>query len=162
MQNNKLKEYNDVFYDINITSLFQQRLRLKCHGFVNNCDIPHLIYKARIIKGYNVTETARLCNLSYDNYIKYEKGKVKYQYMDLKTLDKISKVLDVDLISSSDYLKFKKDSAEIIKKYMADNKISIRTFAEVLNVSSTTIKQWRNGKCSPSYEIWLNYFKDKI
>ena len=82
--------------------------------------------------------------------------------MDLKTLDKISKVLDVDLISSSDYLKFKKDSAETIKKYMADNKISIRTFAELLNVSTTTIKQWRNGKCSPSYEIWLNYFKDKI
>ena len=137
-------------------------LLLKNHGCVSSLDIPQLIYCSRIKKGYSISQTAKLCGLDTDVYAKYEKEKIEYQYMNLDTLDKISKTLNVDLISNSDYLKFKKNSVEIIRNYMKINKISIRKFAEILNVSTTTIKQWRNGKCSPSYEMWESYFKNKI
>lgn len=131
-------------------------LLLKNRGNANHEGLTQ-IQKAREIKGLSIAEVCRRTGLSYDNYIKYEREEVKIQYMNLETLDKISDVLGVNLLT--DYHTFKKNSVQVVKQYMEENKLSIRKFAEICNVSATSVKQWRNGKCSPSYEIWEKYFK---
>ena len=61
----------------------------------------------------------------------------------------------------TDYHKFKANAAEQVRQYMDNHKLSLRKFAEQAGVSATTIKQWRNGTCSPSYKLWDRVFKDK-
>ena len=129
---------------------------LKNRGNANHRELTQL-EKARLNKGLSISEVCRLTNLSYDNYIKYEKEEVKPQYMCLDTLRKISDVLKIDLMS--DYHNFKANSASVVKKYMDDHNLSIRKFAEKCNVSVTTVKNWCNGSCSPSYDKWEQFFK---
>ena len=129
---------------------------MKNRGNANYRELTQL-EKARLNKGLSISEVCRLINLSYDNYIKYEKEEVKPQYMCLDTLRKISDVLKIDLIS--DYHNFKANSASVVKKYMDDHNLSIRKFAEKCKVSVTTVKNWRNGSCSPSYDKWEQFFK---
>ena len=130
-------------------------LRLKKVG-KNNSGLTH-IAKARIEKGLSIADITRLTGLSYDNYIKYEREEVKAQYMNLDTLKKLSDVLDTDLLT--DYHRFKMDSIRIVSEYMERNKISIRVFAKKCGVSSTSVKNWRRGTCSPSNELWEKVFK---
>ena len=131
------------------------QLRLKKAG-KNNSGLTHLAI-ARIEKGLSIADITRLTGLSYDNYIKYEREEVEEQYKCLKTLKMLSDVLGIDLMT--DYHKFKMNSAIIVRNYMSENNISIRKFAELSGVSATTIKNWRCGKCSPSYELWKKFFK---
>ena len=131
------------------------QLRLRKAG-KNNSGLTTLA-KARIEKGLSIADITRLTGLSYDNYIKYEKEEVKAQYMSLDTLRKLSDVLGIDLMT--DYHKFKMDSSHIVKEYMERNKFSIRKFALQCEVSETTVKNWRKGVCSPSYELWEKFFK---
>lgn len=136
------------------------QLQLKLQGNQrrnNHSNVSHPILKARINKGLTIAQVCRLTNLSYDNYIKYEQEKVKPQYMCLETLSKISKVLGIDLLS--EYHTFKINSSKHIRKYMLDNHLSIRKAALAFGVSAQTVKNWLNGKCSPSYEMWETYFK---
>ena len=113
--------------------------------------------KARAEKGLTIADITRLTGLSYDNYIKYEREEVEEQYMSIETLNKLSDVLGIDLLT--DYHKFKMNSSQIIREYMERNKLSIRKFALICEVSVTTVKNWRNGICSPSYELWEKFFK---
>lgn len=131
-------------------------LRLKKVGHDNPNGITHLA-KARIKKGLTIADITRLTGLSYDNYIKYEKEEVKEQYMCLDTLRKLSDVLEIDLMT--DYHKFKMNSAQLVCEYMEHNNVSIRKFAVECGVSATTVKNWRNETCSPSYELWEKVFK---
>ena len=131
---------------------------LRNRGNDNHNGLTHL-KKARLDKGYTVAEVCRLTGLSYDNYIKYEREEVKAQYMCLDTLRRLSDVLGVDCMT--DYHRFKDNAAEIVRQYMDTHNLSIRRFAEVADVSATTIKQWRNGTCSPSYELWERFFRKK-
>ena len=121
-------------------------MRLKNRGNTNHRELTQL-EKARLNKGLSISEVCQLTNLSYDNYIKYEREEIKPQYMCFDTMRKISDVLEIDLMS--DYHNFKANSASVVKKYMDDHNLSIRTFAEKCNVSVTTVKNWRNGSCSP-------------
>ena len=130
-------------------------LQLKKAG-KNNSGLTRLA-KARIEKGLSIADITRLTGLSYDNYIKYEREEVDEQYKCLETLKKLSDILGIDLMT--DYHKFKMSSAIIVRNYMSENNISIRKFAELSGVSATTIKNWRCGKCSPSYELWEKFFK---
>lgn len=148
-----IKPYN-TSYIVSIDR--QQLLLLKNRGNDNNRLITH-ISEARINKGLSIAEMCRLTGLSYDNYVKYEREEVKEQYKNLTSLQKISAVLDLDLFD--DYLFFKENSKEKVNEYMSINKISIRQFAKLCGVSVTTIKNWRNGTCCPSYENWQKYFK---
>ena len=77
--------------------------------------------------------------------------------MNLDTLKKLSDVLGIDLLT--DYHRFKMDSSRIMCEYMERNHISIRAFAAKCSVSATTVKNWRNGTCAPSFEIWEKVFK---
>ncbi len=122
----------------------------------NNSGLTTLA-KARINKGLSIADITRLTGLSYDNYIKYEHEEVEEQYKNIDTLKKLSDILDVDLLT--DYHRFKTDSATIVKNYMLENKLSIQKFAELCEVSATTVKNWRRGTCSPSYELWERFFK---
>lgn len=132
------------------------RLRLRKVGKNNPNGLTHLA-KARIKKGLSIAEITRLTGLSYDNYIKYEREEVKAQYMSLDTLRKLSDVLDVDLMT--DYHRFKMNAVQLVCEHMEHNNVSIRKFAVECDVSATTVKHWRNGTCSPSYEIWEKVFK---
>lgn len=140
----------------NISAENHAPLRLLHCGTINREYITHF-EKARLLKGLTIAEVCRETGLSYDNYIKYEKGKVKEQYMSLDTLSKLSAVLDFDF--KTDYHKFKEHSAEHVCSFMSENQYSIRQLAKVLNVSATTIKHWRSGVCAPSYLIWERFFK---
>ena len=131
------------------------QLRLKKAG-KNNSGLTTLA-KARINKGLSIADITRLTGLSYDNYIKYEREEVEEQYKCIETLKKLSDIFGIDLIT--DYHKFKMDSSHIIKESMERNKLSIRKFAEICKVSETTVKNWRRGTCSPSYELWKKFFK---
>ncbi|MDE6594107.1 MAG: transcriptional regulator [Oscillospiraceae bacterium] len=122
----------------------------------NNSGLTRLA-KARTDKGLTIADITRLTNLSYDNYIKYEREEVEEQYMNINTLKKLSDVLGTDLLA--DYHKFKMDSLYFVCEYMERNHISIREFAAKCGVSVTTVKNWRNGTCAPSYEIWEKVFK---
>ena len=79
--------------------------------------------------------------------------------MCLDTLRRLSDVLEIDLLT--DYHRFKANAAERVMQYMDSHKLSIRKFAEQAGVSASTIKQWRNGTCSLSYELWERFFMDK-
>ena len=131
------------------------RLRLKKTG-KNNSGLTQLA-KARAEKGLTIADITRLTGLSHDNYIKYEREEVEEQYMNIETPKKLSDVLGVDLLT--DYHKFKMNSSQIIREYMERNNLSIRKFALICEVSATTVKNWRNGICSPSYELWEKFFK---
>lgn len=131
------------------------QLRLKKAG-KNNSGLTRLA-KARIEKGLSIADITRLTGLSYDNYIKYEREEVEEQYKYIETLKKLSDVLGIDLLT--DYHKFKMDSVAIVKGYMLNNKLSIQKLAELCEVSATTVKNWRRGTCSPSYELWEKFFK---
>ncbi len=131
------------------------RLLLRKAG-KNNSGLTHLA-KARIEKGLTIADVTRLTGLSYDNYIKYEREEVEEQNMSIETLKKLSDVFGIDLLT--DYHRFKMDSAQIVCGYMERNNVSIRTFAANCGVSATTVKNWRNGTCAPSYEIWERVFK---
>lgn len=131
------------------------QLRLKKAG-KNNSGLTRLA-KARIEKGLSIADITRLTGLSYDNYIKYEREEVEEQYKCIETLKKLSDVLDIDLLT--DYHEFKMNSSHIIKEYMERNKLSIRKFALQCEVSETSVKNWRKGVCSPSYELWEKFFK---
>ena len=131
------------------------QLRLKKAG-KNNFGLTRLA-KARINKGLSIADITRLTGLSYDNYIKYEREEVKEQYKCIETLKKLSDVLGIDLLT--DYHKFKMDSSHIVKEYMERNKLSIRKFAEICEVSENAVKNWRRGTCSPDYELWEKFFK---
>ena len=122
----------------------------------NNSGLTHLA-KARIEKGLSIADITRLTGLSYDNYIKYEREEVDEQYKCIETLKKLSDVLEIDLLT--DYHKFKMDSSHIAREYMERNKLSIRKFAEICEVSETTVKNWRKGICSPCYELWEKLFQ---
>lgn len=131
------------------------QLRLKKAG-KNNSGLTKLA-KARIEKGLSIADITRLTGLSYDNYSKYEREEVEEQYKCIETLKKLSDVLGIDLLT--DYHKFKINSVDIVRDYMSINKLSIQKFAEICGVSTTTIKNWRRGTCSPSYELWEKFFK---
>ena len=131
------------------------RLQLRKVG-KSNSGLTRLA-KARAEKGLTIADITRLTGLSYDNYIKYEREEVEEQYMSIETLNKLSDVLGIDLLT--DYHKFKMNSSQIIREYMERNKLSIRKFALICEVSVTTVKNWRNGICSPSYELWEKFFK---
>lgn len=122
----------------------------------NNSGLTHLA-KARIEKGLTIADVILLTGLSYDNYIKYEREEVEEQNMSIETLKKLSDVLGIDLLT--DYHRFKMDSVQIVCGYMERNNVSIRAFAAKCGVSAATVKNWRNGTCSPSYEIWERVFK---
>lgn len=113
--------------------------------------------RARLLKGLSIMELCRCIDISYDNYIKYEKDEVKEQYMCLNTLIKFSQVCDCDVLT--DYHKFKLNAQANVRDFMQSHKYSIRKFAKLCEVSVTTVKHWRNGTCSPSYEIWDRIFK---
>ena len=129
---------------------------MKNRGNANHREVTQL-EKARLNKGLSISEVCQLTNLSYDNYIKYEREEIKPQYMCLDTLRKISDIIKIDLMS--DYHNFKVNSVSVVKKYMDDHNLSIRKFAEKCNASVTTVKNWRNGSCSPSYDKWEQFFK---
>ena len=135
---------------------FLSQLRLRKVGKNNPNGLTQL-EQARLNKGYTIADITRLTGLSYDNYIKYEREEVKAQYMSLDTLSKLSDVLDVDLMT--DYHRFKMNAVQLVCEYMEHNNVSIRKFAVECGVSATTVKHWRNGTCSPSYEIWEKIFK---
>lgn len=139
-----------------ISVMCQQQLLLKNRGNDNHRLVTQ-ITKARINNGLSITEICKLTGLSYDNYIKYERDEVKDQYKNFDTLKKISDVLNINLMN--DYLSFKTNSKERVCSYMELHNLSIRKLAKICNVSITTIKNWRNGKCSPSYEMWQRIFK---
>ena len=132
------------------------QLLLKRRGNDNNRLVTPIAI-ARINKGLSITEVCKLTGLSYDNYIKYERGEVKEQHKNFDTLKKISDVLNINLMN--DYLSFKTVSQKRVRSYMETYNLSIRKLAKMCNVSITTIKNWRNGKCSPSYEVWQRIFK---
>ena len=129
---------------------------MKNRGNTNHRELTQL-EKARLNKGLSISEVCQLTNLSYDNYIKYEREEIKPQYMCFDTIRRISSVLEIDLMS--DYHYFKANSAQVVKEYMDNHNLSIRKFAEKCKVSVTTVKNWRNGSCSPSYDKWEQFFK---
>ena len=88
---------------------------LKNRGNANHRELTQL-EKARLNKGLSISEVCRLTNLSYDNYIKYEREEIKPQYMCFDTMRRISGVLEIDLMS--DYHYFKANSAQVVKEYI--------------------------------------------
>ena len=133
-----------------------QQLQLKKAGDVNHSYVTH-IQELRLKQGLTVADITRLTGLSYDNYMKYEKGLVKPNYTCLDTLEKLSNVFGEDL--TTDYHKFKKDSQRIVNEYKTKHNLSISQFANMMGVSKATVKNWLYGVCAPSYDKWEQYFK---
>ena len=115
------------------------QLLLKNRGNANPNGLTQL-EKARLTKGLSIAEICRQTGLSYDNYIKYERGEVGEQYMNFDTLHKLSDILDINLFS--EYHHFKQNSMQIVRNFMEDHNLSIRRFATICGVSATSIKQW--------------------
>lgn len=136
-----------------------QKLRLK------NCTSDNPIFvtplqhlrSIRESKGISIADVTRSTGLSYDNYIKYENQTVKEQYMCIETLEKLSELFQIDLLT--DYHKFKRCAAEHIIQYMDEHHLTNPQLAEQCGVSITSVKQWKSGKCAPSYEMWGKHFK---
>lgn len=130
-----------------------------CRGSTDSLTTANLpkVAEARLRLGLSIAEVCRRAHISPDNYVKYERETVEPQYMSLETLQKLSEVLQIDLFS--DYHRFKQNSVELVKAYMKKHGVTNREFAEICGVSVTTVKNWRNGTCSPSYELWEKIFK---
>lgn len=131
---------------------------------INDLPINQRLKYARLKNKLSIAELCRKINFTPDMYAKYEKGIVTLDNMNISILVKISKLCNIDVLD--DYHKFKLKSSEVVIRYMDDKKISIRKLAKQLNVSVTTVKNWRSQKCCPSYQLWKtvfqNYFKDNF
>lgn len=134
-----------------------QQLLLKHRGNDNHEVVPYL-KKLRLKQGLTIADITRLTGINYDSYIKYEKGFVKPEYMNLNTLEKLSNLFGENLLT--DYHIFKKNSKQIIARYKNEHKLSVSQFSKMMGVSTHTIKNWLNGTCAPSYDKWDLYFKN--
>ena len=151
-----LRKEFDVILANCASSISLQQLLLKNRGNANHTFVTHL-FELRVRQGLTIADITRLTGISYDNYIKYEKGLVKPQYMNLDTLKKLSNIFGENLLT--EYHIFKQNSQQIVIRYKSEHRLSISQFAQLMNVSKQTIKHWLNGTCSPSYEKWKLYFK---
>ena len=148
-----------VLPDCSVDVICQQKLLLPCHTSDNPIfvsPIKHL-RSIRESRWMSIAEVTRRTGLSYDNYVKYENGTVREQYMCIDTLLKLSELFNVDLLT--DYHKFKMHAAKHIIQYMDEHHLTNPQLAEQCGVSITSVKQWKSGKCAPSYEMWGKHFK---
>ncbi len=118
-----------------------------------NESISARLRDTRLYYDYKQTELAKVLNVSRNVYSEYENYK---RVIPLKHLNSLSNFYDLSI----DYLlgltnkkiKFNKNSIDINKisnnlsEIRKENNISMREFAKLLNVSSTLVSYYENGK----------------
>ena len=123
----------------------------------NPADFPiyQRIRYARLTAGISATELFKKLNIDRSTMSKYENNLITIQGMDVKLLKDIAIACGQDKhFCMDDYHIFKDNSDTCLKIFMQENNLTNQAFAEMLNVSVTTIKNWKKKKSCPSYQLW--------
>lgn len=124
---------------------------------INNLSVSDKLKYARMKNHLTIAELCRQIHFTDDAYARYENGTTTIENMNPEILLRISNLCGVDVLDS--YHKFKLQSDRVVDAYMKHYGVSIRKLAQQLSVSPTTIKNWKNKKCSPSLELWRTTFE---
>jgi len=141
------------------------RLNKNAHSALNENPVKLPIYKriryARLLAGLSAIQLAEIVGVGNDVISRYENNHTTMQGMDVELLKNIALACEQDKhFCMDEYHIFKENSDVYLKKYMRENNLANATLAKKLDVSETTVKNWKRGKCCPSYELWKNFFKN--
>ncbi len=121
--------------------------------------VAEKIKYARLSARLKSREVAERAGLHITTYCRYERGEITAEGMDWHILERIGEACGFTKdFCLDEYQKFRANSAKIIQKYMSDNGITNEALARQTNVSLTSVKQWKSGKCSPSHKLWETVF----
>lgn len=138
-----------------------QQLFLISHTEENLRTIADRIKYARLSARLKSREVAERAGMHITTYCRYERGEITAEGMDYRILERIGEVCGFPKdFCLDEYQKFRTRSAEIVRKYMSDNSITNAALAHQMNVSLTSVKQWKSGRCSPSHKLWETVFKE--
>lgn len=138
-----------------------QQLFLINHAENDLQSVSDKIKYARLSARLKSREVAERAGLHITTYCRYERGEITAEGMDYRILERISVACGFPQdFCLDEYQKFRTRSAEIIRNYMTDNSITNEALAHRTNVSLTSVKQWKSGKCSPSHKLWETVFKE--
>ena len=116
---------------------------------------------ARLTARLKSREVAERAGIAVTTYCRYERGEIMDEHIDCGILVRIAEACGFPRDFCLDnYHKFRCGSAEIVRSYMADKGFTNEGLAAQLGVSTTTVKQWKKGKCSPSLEKWQAAFRE--
>ena len=116
---------------------------------------------ARLTARLKSREVAERAGIAITTYCRYERGEIMDEHIDCGILVRIAEACGFPRDFCLDnYQRFRCGSAEVVRKYMTDKGFTNEGLAAQLGVSTTTIKQWKRGKCSPSHKQWEAAFRD--
>lgn len=138
-----------------------QQLFLINHAENNLQSVSDKIKYARLSARLKSREVAERAGLHITTYCRYERGEITAEGMDYRILERISVACGFPQdFCLDEYQKFRTRSSQIIRQFMSDKGLTNAALAYQTNVSLTSVKQWKTGKCSPSYKQWETVFKE--
>ena len=140
------------------------RLNKNSHCVLNGSPAELPIYKrirfARLSAGLSAIELAEIVGVGNDVISRYENNQLTIQGMNIELLKNIALACNRGKhFCMSEYHIFKENSDIFLKEYMRGNRLTNLALAELLDVSTTTVKNWKRGKSCPSYKLWIKFFK---
>jgi transcriptional regulator with XRE-family HTH domain len=115
---------------------------------------------ARAASGLTSAGLVQKAEVDLSTYSRYENGDFCEDTVDLEVFKRLAIVLELDEYALFDeFMLFRDKSKEIVQDYMVEKGFTIKKMAEVCGVSETSVKNWRQGKCSPRREVWERVFK---
>lgn len=117
---------------------------------------------ARLNAGFSAKQLAEKLGVGNDVISRYENNHTTLQGMDVDLLQRIAILCGMDKhFCMHKYHIFKSNSTVYINEYMTRNNLTNFAMAELMGISVTTVKQWKKGRCCPSYEVWVRWFDIK-
>lgn len=141
----------------------EQVMFLACHSSENAelKSIGDKIKYARLTARLNTYEVSQRAGIDTTTLCRYERDRVTEEHIDYNILIRIAEACGVDRFCFFDeYQTFRYHSAEIVRSYIKENKLTSEKLAHQLNVSISAVKRWRRGECSPSHKHWESVFRD--
>ena len=115
---------------------------------------------ARMASGLTSAGLVQKADIELSTYSRYENGDFCEDTVDLEIFKRLAVALELDEYAFFDeFMLFRDNSAEIVREFMKEKDFTIKKTAEVCGVSETSVKNWRNGKCSPRREVWGRVLK---
>lgn len=115
----------------------------------------------RYRKGLLQREVAVILGLDRGTYVTYEDGRDLYP---LDKMEKVAELYDVPLISLLDEynLFLYHGQGKQIKALRKAQGMTQKQFAEMLEISMYTLKDWENDRVQMFKSSWERYFKDRL
>lgn len=130
------------------------------HDDFNDLPLDEKIKTARILAGLTAAEIAERAGINVSTYSNYETGNFNIEMVDVSVIKRIAVSCGLNEYALCDeFQQFRDNSAANVLRVMDEQGFTIKGMAELYEVSETSVKAWRKGKCVPRREIWERVFK---